>query len=375
MKIFHPVLCYYPSQAGGPANTVYWLNKTLNTKGIHTNVISTSFGLSEQIKVKKYNDFHKVVFFKAINSLFFKKSIIEIKKTDIVQFSSLFFLPTLVFLLFSVLYNKCIILSPRGELYNAALSQKKYKKYIWLNIIKLFQSKINFHATNLFEKDLIYSHFKRAKSIDIIPNYIEIPIKEELVISNSLVFLGRINPIKNIEVLISSLAVLIKIHPDLKLNIFGEARLDYEMEYLNKLTKQVSKLNLQSAVFFKGHVNGEVKNKMIAASKALLLPSKSENFGNVVLESLAQGTPVIASKGTPWKILENYNAGYWVNDNSKDFVNSLLKLLSLTDNEYKKMRVNAFKLCKEKFDINSNINKWLIYYNKSKKKCSKTKHY
>ena len=36
--------------------------------------------------------------------------------------------------------------------------------------------------------------------------------------------------------------------------------------------------------------------------------SKSENFGNVVVESLSQKTPTIVSKYTPWKIIEKNNA-------------------------------------------------------------------
>ena len=55
-------------------------------------------------------------------------------------------------------------------------------------------------------------------------------------------------------------------------------------------------------------MDGEEKNKVIASNMALVLPSKSENFGNVVLEALAQGTPVIASKNTPWQILDLKNA-------------------------------------------------------------------
>ena len=54
------------------------------------------------------------------------------------------------------------------------------------------------------------------------------------------------------------------------------------------------------------------------------MPSHNENFGNVVVESLSQGTPVIASTGTPWKILEKYHAGYWIKNNPENIAKKIL---------------------------------------------------
>lgn len=60
--------------------------------------------------------------------------------------------------------------------------------------------------------------------------------------------------------------------------------------------------------------------------------SHSENFGNVIiLESLSQGTPVVASKGTPWEELNINNAGYWI-DNSPDNIGQTIdKLISMSE--------------------------------------------
>ena len=55
----------------------------------------------------------------------------------------------------------------------------------------------------------------------------------------------------------------------------------------------------------------------ILASCLLIL----KNFGNVVLEALAEGTPVVTSKGTPWQDLENEKAGFWVENTSKISIN------------------------------------------------------
>jgi hypothetical protein len=84
-------------------------------------------------------------------------------------------------------------------------------------------------------------------------------------------------------------------------------------EYFHKLEKIE---NWAKKVIYLGDVRGELKWSLIKKAQVLVLPSHSENFGNVVLEALSVGTPVIASKGTPWKILETKNAGMWINCNS-----------------------------------------------------------
>src|SRR5690554_344138 len=371
MKILHPLLCYYPSQAGGPANTLYWLNKSLDADQFSCEVVSTDFGLIEDLKATEFSTTHKASFISSKGKPFISQSIKELKTSDIIQFSSIFFSPTLPLLISALSKNKAVIISPRGELYDAAIRQKSLKKKIWLSVIKRFQNKINFHATNAYELKIIQKVFPKAKSYTTIPNYMEMPIKLNNEVENKLVFVGRINPIKNIHILIDAISIVHKGNSNIKLEILGFARLDYEKEYLSSLQKKVELLCLENVVLFKGHIDGEAKNKVIASSKALILPSKSENFGNVVLEALAQGTPVIASKNTPWEILNEYNAGYWIDGSAEEIAKSILEVLNLNYSGYLNMRENAFELCKTKFDIKTNIKVWENYYKKITKNVQK----
>src|SRR5690554_5059543 len=364
MKIFHPILCYFPSQAGGPANTLYWLNSALNPNEFSSTIVATNFGVAAPINTKEYGKGHKVFFFNGKGRRYIKQSLQTLKTTDVVQFSSLFYPPTLPILLMAILSNKAIVMSPRGELYQAAVSQKAFKKKIWLAVIKQFQNKINFHATNNFELNIINKTFPKAKSTIVIPNYIEMSEKYNTDINNNLVFVGRINPIKNIHILISAIAEVNKLYPSAKLDIIGSARLEYEVAYMQTLKEQIKELALEKVVTFKGHLDGEAKHQAIAASKALILPSKSENFGNVVLEALAQGTPVIASKNTPWQLLEKHKAGAWIEGEVVPLAKRLQELLSLDKTAYTQMRDNAYELCKSKFDIKTNIHIWENYYKK-----------
>ena len=85
--------------------------------------------------------------------------------------------------------------------------------------------------------------------------------------------------------------------------------------------------------------------------------SKSENFGNVIVEALSQGTPAIASTGTPWQQLDEKGAGWWIAAEPKKVAECVDALLSLNADSYASMRERAYAYSRE-FDIYSNIEKW-----------------
>src|SRR5690606_12507995 len=132
--------------------------------------------------------------------------------------------------------------------------------------------------------------------------------------------------------------------------------------YKEELISLVNKLNLQNKIIFKGHLEGIDKEKIYAESYALILPSETENFGNVVVEALNQGTPVIASKGTPWQILEKYNAGLHVENDPENLSKAIDSILQLEKDKYQQMRINSYKLVDENFKVDSQIYKWIDVY-------------
>ena len=141
-------------------------------------------------------------------------------------------------------------------------------------------------------------HSGHKNRIYLIPNPFETSHSFSNKRKRQILFLGRINPIKNIHSLFD---ILVDID-DVKYIIAGEANLKDEIKYLEFLKNEVIKFGLENKVVFLGKISGKNKFKLISSSKCLVLPSYSENFGNVVLESLSQATPVIASLGTPWEI-------------------------------------------------------------------------
>jgi glycosyltransferase involved in cell wall biosynthesis len=115
-------------------------------------------------------------------------------------------------------------------------------------------------------------------------------------------------------------------------------------------------------VEFIGQVEGDEKQKLLANAFWTVMPSHTENFGLVVLESLAQNTPVIASKGSPWEVLEKERLGFWVENSPEELSRTLDKIVRMERSEYEDYRSRGRDFVIENFDMSRNISKWSETY-------------
>jgi len=129
------------------------------------------------------------------------------------------------------------------------------------------------------------------------------------------IFIGRLIFYKNLEVVIKAIKIIKKTDEKIKLIIIGGG------PHKNELEDLVKKLGIERNVEFKGYVNTEEKNKLIAESCALVFPSLCEGFGLVILEAFAQKKPVLVSNIRPMSdivfdkkmgfVLDPYNEKVW----------------------------------------------------------------
>lgn len=366
MKIFFPLEVFYPSQAGGPANTIYWITKNLQNHGFEPVIVATDKGIQPEIPLNKWlkTDGGNAVYVKThyLNFPLYQTliSLQNFYKADIVHISSFFF-PTSFMTAFAArILKKKMVWSARGELDTAALNHSKARKRPILWAIKKFIGKYPvFHSTCNEETAYIKKIFGDDARVAQIPNFIEIPGKIEREPENYILYIGRIHPKKAIDNLIKAISITEEfLQSGYVLKIAGKGKKEFETD----LRRLVEKLGLSEKVIFVGQVEGEAKQKLLADAFWTIMPSHTENFGIVVLESLAQSTPVIASKGSPWASLENEKIGYWSENEPEILSERIKEILKMPDSVYKEYRSRCRVFVEREFDIKGNINKWIDLY-------------
>jgi len=370
LKILFPIENIFPSQLGGTGNTLYWHSCFLKRNGFSPIIIATNAGIIDihDIELNKWidTDCGKIIYCSGGSNSFkvFRNGLKVMEDVEIVHFSSLFYPYSIILSLIAIIKRKKIILSPRGELFSSALNNKKVKKNIALLYYRLIQKKILFHATSEHEIKTIKNIFNKSKIV-YQKNFFSTKYYEKNDnFKKNLVFLGRINPIKNIESLISAISRSKNfIKKGDKLLIAGISRKKEEKSYYEELLHQIKELKLEKNVEFLGHIEGHKKEELLRNNYALVLPSKSENFGNVVVEALSNSMLVIASKGTPWESLNKNNIGWWVAGSPDDLAKAIDLLYGLSDEEYLEKCKNSLKYVREEFDIDTSPhNKWIEIY-------------
>lgn len=360
---------FYPSQSGGPNNTIYWITKALKKNGIQPIVVTTNDGIREEhtvtlntwLETSYGNNIYRKTLIHYLPLSAFISTIKRMPEADVIHLTTIFYpLSWMIALVNRFFFKKKIVWSPRGELDPQALIYSQWKKKPILFLVNTFLKKdVIFHATCVAETNYIQKNFGENVSVIEIPNYLELPKLIETSKENYFIYLGRIHPKKAIENLISAIKISsIFLRRGMKLKIVG----DYNHEYGRQLMDLVRCLELENVVEFLGHVEGIEKELLLAQAHFLIMPSHTENFGNVVVEALAQRTPVVASIGTPWGILEEANAGFWIDNSSKSIAVILDYILNLSEESYRIKADNALKLAQKEFNIEDKISQWIHIY-------------
>ncbi|MBU4426392.1 MAG: glycosyltransferase [Desulfobacterales bacterium] len=175
------------------------------------------------------------------------------------------------------------------------------------------------------EKDYLINYYNASpETISIIPcgvnldifRIIEKEIARNILGFNGegiILFVGRIVPIKGIDKLLMALNHLENIERLRLLVIGGDKNCQDEVNRLRRLSKN---LKIESSVTFLGLVEQEKLPYFYSAADICVFPSHYESFGLVALESLACGTPVVATDvGGIRSVVRDGETGYIVLDN------------------------------------------------------------
>jgi glycosyltransferase involved in cell wall biosynthesis len=163
-----------------------------------------------------------------------------------------------------------------------------------------------------------------------------------------ILFLGRVNFKKGLDILVSAFAAAARERDDVHLLIAGPDDNDYG----KKVTAWLRKENVDTKTTLAGMLQGEEKLEAFHISSVFVLPSYSENFGIAVLEAMACGLPVVVSdKVNLWPDIVAAKAGEVAPCDAGVFSHKILDILNDKESA-RKMGMNGIALVRNKFSWN-----------------------
>lgn len=356
MKILH-IVEDFSLESGGLRTVIKDLNNHLNENNFHSHVLSSKKEDNEEnifiIDTKLPWGYSRN--WKTMLSELHKKN-----NYEIFHIHGVWMYPQLVAAKFCKRNNIPFILSTHG-MYEPKIWQKgTLKKKIYFNLLakKKFEKANTIHAITQKEKINLSKLFKKNKIVEI-PNLISsldtVKIDNESTTEKYILFLGRLDEVKGIDILLNAVYNLKQ--EDFKLKIAGGIN-DYYKTLL-QITKQ---LNIENKVEFLGLVSGDEKISLIKKALALVAPSHSEVIGMVNLEAAILKTPVITTYQTGLKKEWNKNGGFLINPNSQELTLALKRVLKWDKLERDKNGKMLYSFVKKHYSWSKKFSSWRKLY-------------
>jgi len=214
--------------------------------------------------------------------------------------------------------SKPVVLAPRGEFSTGALQLKYFKKYMYIkaaSMLGLYRNLI-WQASSEYEAQDI-TRTMGVKSDDIhVAIDLPAPVVNDMCDSTPqmdcvndsqilrVVFLSRISPKKNLDY---ALRALQQVKVPIVFVIYGPTE---DVAYWQQCQDMISQLPENITVTYKGSVVGDQVRQVFSRYDLFLFPTRGENYGHVIAESLSSGTPLLLSDQTPWRNLADDNLGW-----------------------------------------------------------------
>jgi len=350
MRILHVVPSYIPAfRYGGPIKSVHGLCKGLAELGHDVHVFTTNVDgpcdSDVPLGVPVDIDGVKVWYFpsKRLRRLYWSPPMARAlaEKTshfDLLHLHSIFLWPTWAAARVARREQIPYLIAPRGMLVKDLVNRKsRWLKTAWLTFIERcnLERSAGIHVTSRLEEDDARQFGFRISAVYSVPNGIDIDEEVSGTLSPTLqqlldcqqsyiLYLGRINWKKGLDRLIPALHYI----PGAHLVLAGND----EENYRPILDALAETCNVRDRITFTGPVQGADKAALLQHAAIVVLPSYSENFGNVVLEAMAVGCPVVVTPEVgAADIVREYCAGLVIDGNPATLGNGLRDMLKNTE--------------------------------------------
>jgi len=223
-----------------------------------------------------------------------------IRTFDVVHLHSVFLWPTWAAARASFRVAKPYFISPRGMLVPNLIKRKsRWIKGAWIQLIERhnISHATGVHVTSDLEITEMRALGLKLPEIYCVPNGVQWPSEHAPLSAGPFaqlprpyaLFIGRINWEKGIDRLIEAWRMV----QNLYLVIAGND----EENYMPKLEALVHREGVKDRVLFVGPVTDADKWALYENAEMVILPSYSENFGNVIAEAMAMSCPVVVTPG------------------------------------------------------------------------------
>jgi glycosyltransferase involved in cell wall biosynthesis len=281
------------------------------------------------------------------------RGIITEVKPDILYLNSFFSrisIRILLMRLFKLVPSLRVVLAPRGELSSGALRLKSVRKrlFIFFAIRVGLYDDLLWQASSSGERSDILRAVNPHAKVETVPIYVapdlassfatSIGTRKKEIGEARFIFLSRIDRMKNLKY---ALERVNSASGKLIFDVYGPlGNKDYWEECQPLLN--VGPPNVQ--VRYRGPVPHADLFRVMSLYHFLLLPTRGESFGHIILEAWAAGLPVIISDQTPWQDLQDKGIGWVLPLNAPNLWNEVLETcVAMGQSEYARLSLSARK--------------------------------
>lgn len=360
MKVIHFVTAIDRS-LGGVSLYIQLLAKEL---GKHVDLIIVTRPTPNPLPIENAGIIYLPLPLKEINQFASQwKKVLDEEKPDVVHINGIWMIQTWIIQKEALKRNIKTYITPHGMLEPWIVNRHPWKKKLALMLFqkKALKQALALVATAESERENIIK-LNYNNNVPVIPNGIDIEsiaIKTDWSIKKKILFLSRVHTKKGIELLLETVYQLKEELKEYEIIIAGEG----EENYIRTLKQINEEKGCSGMIKFIGGVYGEEKWNLFREADCFVLPTHSENFGYVIAEALASGTPVITTKGAPWEEINTYHCGYWIDRTCEALKSALSELIKKDQTELKEMGMNGRRLIQEKYSSEVAANKLIELYN------------
>lgn len=307
MRILHVVPSYIPAfRYGGPIRSVHGLCRALAARGHEVEVATTNVdgpGDSDvPLETAVDLDGVKVFYFasRRLRRLYYAPGMYRFMKAnmprwDLVHTHSVFLWPTSAAAHLARAACRPYVISPRGMLVADLIARRSTAaKRAWIGLFERrnLERASAVHVTSAIEAREMLALGLAPRRVFELPNGVDDADSPSEAAASPIagpyaLYLGRISWKKGLDRLIEAMARV----PGATLVVAGND----DEDYWPRMAELAGRLGMADRVRRVSYVEGAEKASLIRGAACFVLPSRSENFGNAVLEAMALGVPVVVT--------------------------------------------------------------------------------